>query len=110
MANMTRFLRLKRNAALVTNVVLGIANRSLWVAGGTANIHTVRSNPGDSGIIENYGQMIRVKQAPKAELAITPSRVLTFDGAGMLYPTTTARDSRSCPVSLLPETNTTNGR
>ena len=33
---------------------------------------------------ENYYQMIRVMQAPKAELAITPSRVLTFDGAGEL--------------------------
>ena len=33
---------------------------------------------------ENYAQMIRMIQAPKAELAITPSRVLTFDGGGML--------------------------
>ena len=33
---------------------------------------------------ENYADMVRVKQAPKAELAINPNRTLTFDGAGEL--------------------------
>ncbi len=46
------------NYAIPHGVALGIVNRSLWAAGGTADIYTVKPDDDDSGVIENTSQMI----------------------------------------------------